>query len=134
MNTKRLTTCDNIIEANIIKGKLNDAGIYAFISNENMNSLIPSYQLIEDGRIGVIIDKNDWEEANQIIFENPSLDLNEDLDKIHCPQCGSLKIRYSIKKNITYFFSQILSILFAINYDKIKPNYICKNCGAEFSE
>lgn len=66
MKTTKLITCDNLTEAHLIKGRLNNEGIECFLTNQNFTSLMP----ISDKRftgIQVIVSESDLDKAKQII-------------------------------------------------------------------
>ena len=43
MKTQILITCNNAIEANLIKGRLEVEGVQSFTTSENISNLIPMY-------------------------------------------------------------------------------------------
>ena len=64
MATIRLTTCDNAVEANMIKNLLTNEGITCFLTNENFTSLMPNYTGMMGAGIQIMIDEKDAEKAS----------------------------------------------------------------------
>ena len=67
MKAIKLTTCGSSIEANIIKGRLNNEGIYCFITNEHFTTLMPHYNQIIGGAAQIMVNEKDYEKATEIM-------------------------------------------------------------------
>jgi Putative prokaryotic signal transducing protein len=124
----------DLIEAQLAKGKLEAAGIDAFLGNENIVSLDWFYSNAVGGlRLQVLeedvtdaqasldepIPDEIVEEQSGIVYEQP-----------HCPRCDSLDIGY---ETIDCLWSYGLMFVIApIPVKKI--NWKCQSCGAEWVE
>ena len=91
MKTRQLLICKNAFEAYLIKGKLENEGIYSYLINENFSALMPHYFGILGSGIYVIIRETDYIKAKQI--------LNTNKDELTCPNCGSNNIKFRLGKN-----------------------------------
>ncbi|WP_430817624.1 DUF2007 domain-containing protein [Carboxylicivirga sp. RSCT41] len=60
-------TCDSAVEANIIKGRLENEGIECFIANDNFSNLMPKYNNIMGSGAQILIGENDLELAMQTL-------------------------------------------------------------------
>ena len=61
-----LITCPDPIEANILKGVLDNAGIESYITGENTANLFPS-NTGEPGDVQILVDEKDLERARELI-------------------------------------------------------------------
>lgn len=128
MSTTRLITCENLTEAYLIKGKLNNEGIDCFLTNENFTNLMPIYNNMLGAGIQIFVDDNDLDKARALINDKLEPD-NGDLD---CPYCGSKEIELGIGENKRLkIFNILLSLLAFIPLGNMKPKYFCKNCRKE---
>jgi hypothetical protein len=66
MKTIKLMNCNDSFEANLIKAKLEDAGIPCFLTNENFSSLYPLFPPAWK-EIQVMIREEDLEKAIEIL-------------------------------------------------------------------
>jgi hypothetical protein len=133
METIRLKTCDNIQEANILKGRLENEGIRCFLTNENFTSLFPHYFGILGAGVHIMVHKNDYQRASEILkFPHKSyIRYRQDV----CPACGSKNIGFGLgKRKILKIISVVLSVLFIIPFNSISYHRYCRNCGAEFKD
>ncbi len=129
-----LIVFDNIIEAHLVKSKLESEGITAYLFDENINTMYPLYN-IATGGIKLKTDEADVEKAQKILTEinnNQYSDTNNQI--LSCPECGSKDLYNNFKsmKGIKGIFSAVFSFLsmtFPIYY---KVVYKCKSCGHEF--
>ncbi|TLX76548.1 DUF2007 domain-containing protein [Labilibacter sediminis] len=125
--TVKLITCNTSQEANIIKGRLSNEGIYAIITNENFTDLMPHFNGIMGAGVQILVNEDDYERAYELIQP-------EDNSKpITCPYCHSKNIKFGLgsrKKHI--IFQVILSLLVAIPFGNIKATYYCKDCNNDF--
>jgi len=127
MATTILTTCNNSIEANLIKGMLENNGIHCFLINENFSNLMPNYNGIMGSGVQIVINEFDMDEAIKLIS------YHEMTDKIICPNCQSLNTSLGLGTNkIKKVFMVILSLFFGIPFGNLKSTYYCPDCKAEF--
>jgi len=106
MDTVILTTCNSAIEANLIKGMLENNGIRCFLTNENFSNLMPHYNGVMGAGVQIVIDENDVEQATALL----SSQTKE--NEIVCPNCGSLNISYGLGTNkFKMFLAVLMSLL-----------------------
>ena len=121
-----LMTCDSAIEANIIKGRLENEGVICFVNNENFSNLMPHYDRILGAGVQIMINEKDYDKAVEI------LGLNVE-KKAVCPNCNSTNIKIGLGKNkLKKIFTIIASLLMVIPFNNINSVYTCKDCGTEF--
>ncbi len=126
MKTVRLITCETSIQANIIKGRLENEGIPCFITNENFSNLMPNYNRILDSGPHIMVDQNSYQKAIEL------LELNVTKELI-CPNCQSKNIKVSLGKNwLKKSFTIIISLFCSIPFNNINHVYCCKDCNTEF--
>ncbi len=127
MSIISLTTCGNIIEANMAKNILENEGIECFLTNENFTTLMPHYNNMLGAGIQIMIDEKDYEKANLLIANQ------SDLKNPRCPICNSNDVSFGLgmnrfKKIAVVFFS----LLSFIPFNNIRNTYYCNNCKADF--
>jgi len=128
MDIIRLITCDNAVEAHLIKGKLNNEGIDCFITNENTTTLIPYMNNMLGFGVQVMIHKEDYEKARELVKDK----LQPDNTDIVCPYCGSHRIGLGLGKHKWLkIFNILLAFMVAIPVGNLKPKYYCKDCKQE---
>ena len=127
MSVIRITTCPDSFEANLIAGKLKQAGIECFLTNENFSTLLPRYTGMMDSGVNVMIDEKDKATALEI--------LNETVTEktVSCPQCKSLNVASGPGRKWAGKYTLLfLSILFFFPFGNRKPRFYCRDCGREF--
>lgn len=67
MSIIKLTTCNNVIEANMIKNLLENEDIQCFLTNENFSTLLPINNSLLGSGIRIMINEEDFEKAKQVI-------------------------------------------------------------------
>jgi len=72
----RLITCQNVFEANLLKGRLESEGIQCFLTNENFATLLPVLNGVMDSGIHVMVLETDYAAALGIIGSDQPLDEN----------------------------------------------------------
>lgn len=126
MKTATLLTCDSSVEANLIKGRLENEGIPSFVTNENFSNLLPNYNRILNSGVQVIVNKSDLSKAILVLeLERPK--------ELVCPKCNSNKIRLVMgKKWFKKFVIILTSLLNAVPINNINTINRCKACNYEF--
>ena len=128
MKTTRLITCDNLTEAYLIKGRLNNEGINCFLTNQNFTNLMPVYNNMLGAGVQIIVSENDLLKARQIINDK----LEPDNTELICPHCGSNKIGLGIGKHKGLkIFNMLIAVFALIPLGNLKPKYYCKKCKKE---
>ncbi len=133
------STYYNPIEANIIKGRLEDSDIPCFLTDENVSTINPLYnQAIGGVKLNVF--ERDVARINELLAENfqgltenepENIDASE--DKILCEICGSDNVSWgqATKKRFSWWVT-VLSFFFIVYPFKANKCYHCYNCGHEF--
>jgi len=122
-----LTTCNNTLEANMIKHLLENEGIECFLTNETTSSLTYGFLGGLASGIQVMIDEKDGDEAirviNQFRLQN----------KTRCPNCKSNNVVSKLgDKKFGKIILLILVLITMIPFVSTKAVYLCKDCGNEF--
>lgn len=112
-------TFRDIIEANIIKAKLDAYGIPCFLTEEHLTSLTSAFL---SGGIRLHIFNEDRDRVSEILI---SVLQNDDDDLLSCPKCRSKRIvdtseRLTNPAMILRFFLQL------------SKKHYCLDCEAEF--
>lgn len=120
----------DLMEAEIVRARLEANGVQCFIADDNVLNSNPIYNLAMGGvRINVF--EHDLETCREILNEEPI--LNEDEALIACPVCASTNVFYGpapIKRN---WFYVMVSLLVGGAYPPyLNRNWICKDCGQNF--
>jgi hypothetical protein len=123
----RLITCNNSIEATLIKGLLENNGIRCFVTNEHFSNLMPFYNGLMGAGVQVLIEDIDLKKSQELLVS-----LSKD-DRIVCPDCNSSDIQFGLGKNkIKKIILVLISLISWIPFGNIKKTYYCRNCGTEF--
>ncbi|MBN2745375.1 MAG: DUF2007 domain-containing protein [Bacteroidales bacterium] len=128
MKTVNLITCDNVIDAHLIKGRLNSEGIECFLTNENFTNLFPMYNNMLGSGIQIIINENDLQIARELLKDK----IQPDNTHLVCPHCGSTQIVLGFGRfKWLKIFNIFLVVLAMFPIGNLKPKYYCKNCKSE---
>lgn len=112
---------DNLIEANIIKTKLDAFGVPCFLSEENLTSLTTH---LLSGGIRLHIFEQDKDQVLQLLVKD-SMHKSEEDDLIHCPACRSRRILNMSSRR----FEPAQVVRFILQLTK---RHYCLECEAEF--
>lgn len=118
-----LTTCGDIVEANLIKGMLDNEGIECFLNNADFKDLLPHNRGIDSG-IQIMIDSKDKDKALRLINVDKS-------SPVLCTGCNSKNVVPVLYRKIGKLLTILLSALIFVPFGK-KVNYHCKDCGNVF--
>lgn len=127
MSIIQIKTCSDSFEAHIMLGKLKQAGIVCFLTNENFSTLMPRYTGVMDSGVHIMIDEKDTEIALEI--------LNEPVAEkaVVCPYCKSTNVAFGAgRKWAGKYMLLILSILFFSPFRTPNTKCFCRDCGREF--
>lgn len=69
MKTTTLKSCQTPFEANLIKAKLEDAGIPSFLTNENYSTLYPVMANTFGSGVKVMVNEEDLEKALEVLSD-----------------------------------------------------------------
>lgn len=129
MNTRTIASFSDDIEANLIRGKLQDAGIKCFLLNENINTLMPHYSNMTGG-IKLMVNEYDYDRAYMILYNINTGSISKDIE---CPNCssGNIKFRYG-SSFLSSLWLLFLTMFSTALMHKQRNKCICKDCGLKF--
>lgn len=129
MKSVRLTTCNNAIEANMIKNVLENEEIACFLTNENFTTLMPGYSGMLGSGVQIFVDEDDYEKALEILHDQ------QKIDEIKCPYCNSKNVTFGLgEKKLKKIFVVIMSLLAGTPFGNVNNTYYCKDCNKEFQK
>ena len=125
MKSTRLITCNNVGEAYLIKGRLNNEGIECFLTNQHFTNLMPIYNNMLGSGIQIMVSMEQYDKARQIIKEK----LQPDNSELACPHCGSREIGLGLGEGRGLKIANILmAIIVALPFGNLRPKFWCKEC------
>jgi len=128
MRTITLISCNDPAEAHLIQGRLMNAGIDCFLTNENMTTLAPHHNLYLNSGIQIMVMENDLAAARKLIKDK----LEPVQEPLTCPNCGSTEIALGFgKRKTSKIFYIFIAIMAAMPFGNLKPKYFCRNCKTE---
>lgn len=130
------STYYNPIEANIVKGRLEDSDIPCFLTDENIATIQPLYNQAVGG-VKLNVFERDVTRINELLAEEENnIEVDNEIpteDKVICDSCGSDNVSYGqATKNRFSWWVTILSIILFVYPFKANNCYHCYNCGHEF--
>ncbi len=131
MKLKSLKTFDNLIEAPLLKTKLESENIYCFLQDEYLVATNPLYSFAVGG-IKLQVKTTDYNTALAILKEDDLKSLTSDSSE-KCINCGHNVFYHNYKsvKGLKGFLSMLFSFLFQTYPVYYKNVHKCKNCGYE---
>jgi DNA-directed RNA polymerase subunit RPC12/RpoP len=116
---------DTVMDANLVKTKLDAYGIPCFLSDENFVGLYPIRNELFPG-VRLHIFEKDKERVKEILGDQHT----GEVETIHCPFCRSEKVAIKpLRKGlIPEFVNSLMEGLFL----RQKEIYHCIECGGEF--
>ncbi|MFT5970635.1 MAG: DNA-directed RNA polymerase subunit RPC12/RpoP [Flavobacteriales bacterium] len=129
-----LRTFDTVVDAHILRTKLESEGITCYLIDEHTVGVNPLFNITVGG-IKLNIDETDAPAAIAIIEEIEGTPFTDGNDKaIACPKCKSENIYSNFKsfKGLKGIISFTTSFLLAVFPKYYKAKYKCKDCGEEF--
>lgn len=130
MNFITIRSFDNYIDANILRGKLQNEGIPCFLRDEYTVTIDPILSNAIGG-IKLTVAETDMEKALELLH------VFDQEKKFHlqCPNCNALNVEYiSNPQKSGNWLSAIITFLFGSYAVSIKKVYHCFSCGYEFDE
>ena len=120
-----VTTCNNLIDASMIKHYLENEGIPCFLHNEQSANLVPGSVYLVG--IKVMVHEQNAKKALRL------LNQQEEKKAIVCPVCRSenvqnIKAIGRMKKNLIF----LIAFLYAIPAGRMKQKFSCNNCRNHF--
>lgn len=126
-------TFSNPIEANIVKGRLEDNGINCYLGDEHTLTLNPLYTQALGG-IKLHILEEDLEKAESLLSEDVQLPVEDIPESTRtCPSCHSTNVGFggATKKRFG-LLTMAVSLLLMIYPFKVNKAWHCYKCGCEF--
>ncbi len=128
MKTITLLTCENIQEAYILKGRLENEGIHCFIKNEIFSTLKPDYYTVYGDGPQLVINEEDLEKSRIILKDKIEVEKQITI----CPRCGSTNIGLGRTRNVFLrIFIILIAVLFVIPLRRKTPKLYCRECKTE---
>lgn len=127
---KTVKYCDDLFQAELIKGRLENEGIRAEVINQHVNIVLPYAAAIPSLNVQVVVADEDYKRVTEILAEGMPTELV-------CPACGSHDIGYGLgkgKKRAGKLFAALLALFAFLPLGKIRSSYYCRECGASFNE
>lgn len=121
------------IEANIVKGRLEAAGIHCFLADENTLTLNPLYSQALGG-VKLHIMEDDLEKADSLLSQDVQLEV-EDVPEgtMVCPVCGSSNVGFGGATRKRFgILTMLISLLFMVYPFHTNKVWHCYRCGHEF--
>jgi len=112
---------DTIVQANLVKTKLDAYGIPCFLSEENFTSWYPFRNQLFPG-VRLHIFEKDYAQVKEILLDSP-LTLEETI----CPNCDSKKVTIEDRVKEKGLIDTLLSII-----QPEKKVYHCQDCHQEW--
>jgi hypothetical protein len=122
---------ETLIEANIVKAKLDAYGVPCFLTEENLASLYPGASSLMNSDVRLHLFARDREKAEHILEEN-HLEL-DDGSIIRCPKCKSRNVDRDFPKKFSKTFGSALNVLFFGVFFPHKKVFRCLDCEYEFN-
>ena len=131
------------MEANIVKGRVADAGFDCFLADQNLAILNPLFtQAI--GGVRLIVFEKDVAAIDKLLAEEPDFTAeafseteekhSEEVAKITCENCGSTHVGYGMATKKRFGFWAMLVAFATFTYPVFgRKCYHCYDCGHEFS-
>jgi DNA-directed RNA polymerase subunit RPC12/RpoP len=127
-NAVVLKICDDVMEAHLIKAKLESYGVNCMITNTNFSTLLPVFNNMMGGMVRVYVLESQLESAKELLEESVLAE-----EKIHCPECNSVNLKYGFgKKRMLKIFSMLPTFLALIPFMPNMMVHRCRDCGFEF--
>ena len=116
-------TVDDSYQAKFIKDKLSSEGIECILTNENFTAMMPLMNGMLGAGIQVLVDKDDFERASQILEKRNSRDVAV------CPNCGSSNIKYGLgpRHRFKKLFELLIAFVLADHSSYIKQIHFFKD-------
>lgn len=124
----------DLIEAELAKGKLESAGIDAFVADENIVRMDWLYSNAIGG-LRLMVKPEDADEACSILDQPIPAEITQENAELsytqpHCPKCDSLDISFETLNRPLSYSLMYLNFPFPVS----KHNWKCYACGAEWVE
>jgi len=129
MNFVELRSFDNYISANIIRTRLEGEGVFCYLGDDNISTMMP-FLSSSIGGIKLMVADDDVEKARILLSEFDT----DYMRSVTCPHCGSHDVQYIAKSSVNNWISAIFFWIignYAIASEQV---YHCYQCGFEFND
>lgn len=118
----------DMFEASLAKGRLEEAGIEACVLNEYIGSVIP-YAPPQERELKLGVADEDYETAIAVL----GFHAEEEKGKV-CPFCGSEHVVYGLKGPSRWkkIGAAVLATLTMSPLGNVRCHYFCEDCKREF--
>ena len=128
MQYQVLQTFANYIEAHIVLGRFEEAGIKCWLKDENTVTIDPILTNAVGG-IKLMVAANDMEKATELMHSI----RQQQIENYICPRCSSNNIEYiNTPRKAINWFGAILSWLLGSYAVSVEKTWHCFDCGYEF--
>lgn len=118
-------------EASLAKGRLEEAGIKACLTNEYVNDVMP-WGTLQDLWVRLAVTDECYEAAMKLLAPSPEGDSA--IKRKVCPHCGSEHVSLVLRgrhKWAKVFWLALATITMSPS-GKVRANYYCEDCRQEF--
>ena len=126
MEMVTVRTFDNYFSANIMLGRLRDAGINCYLKDEYTVTIDP---ILSNAIGGIKLNVNEHD-AEMVLGVLKKFD-EDYLKTVTCPQCNAYNILLVPKQGAGNFLTAILTWLFSSYAVSAENVYQCQSCGYE---
>jgi len=130
MEFKLLESFDNYIDASLMLGRLEEAGIRCWLKDENTATINPILTNAIGG-IKIMVAEEDIENAAEILHELKEIKRKS----FACPHCGSHNIEYiTSNRKTTNVLISFLTWIFGSYAIGVQQVWHCFDCKEEFEQ
>ena len=125
-----LETFDNYIDANLMMGRIEEAGINCWLKDEQTVTLNPILGNAVGG-IKLMINKNDIDKGTEMLTALKEIKRKS----FACPNCGSHNIEYiTTNRKTSNVISSVLTWMLGSYAIGVKQLWHCYDCHEEFEK
>ncbi|MBV9961608.1 MAG: DUF2007 domain-containing protein [Parafilimonas sp.] len=130
MDFKILETFGNYIDANLMLGRMEEAGIRCWLKDENTATINPVWANAIGGIKLMVLDE-DVDKATEILSALKEIKRKS----FACPYCGSHNIEYiTSNRKASNIISSVLTWMFGNYAIGLQQIWHCFNCEKEFEQ
>ena len=122
---------DSVIEANIVKAKLDAYDIPCFLTEESLAHLYPGANSLMNSAVRLLLFAQDRERA-ELILQEIHLE-GDDETVIRCPKCKSQKVERDFPKKFWETPTSAFKVMFFGVFFPHKKVFRCLDCEHEFN-
>ncbi|MDT0677762.1 DUF2007 domain-containing protein [Autumnicola musiva] len=121
-------------EAQILRGRLEAEGIKTFLNDQYTIDTDPlvSHAI---GGVKLLVYSDDKEKALRLLKSIDEFSIDDEGNKIHCPNCNSSNINYFTHVgDLKSFFALVLGFFTTVLPFYANSSYRCENCKQRFNK